>query len=102
MVVAAGDRPTTHQATATQMIEHTNAFGGSNTIGNVTGFGLGADCECIRELERRPASPDRERPAGPAAQCPTSPDRSCRPAGRVRGRHVGDAEQSARAAGLAG
>ena len=34
--------PTTHQATATQMVEHTNALGGSNTIGNVTGFGLGA------------------------------------------------------------
>jgi hypothetical protein len=30
--------PTTHQATATQLIEHTNALGGSNVIGKVTGI----------------------------------------------------------------
>ena len=67
--------PTTHQATATQMVEHTNALGGSNTIGNVTGFGLGADCEVYfvnysgGQLRRIVNAG-----GGPAAQCPTSPD----------------------------
>ena len=89
--------PTTHQATATQLIEHTNTLGGSNVIGKVTGFGLGANCEVYfvnwsgGELRRIVNA------GGPAAQCPTSPDPFLSSGGGVFiGRHLGYAGQPAR------
>jgi glucose/arabinose dehydrogenase len=67
--------PTTHRASAGNLIEHTNELGGASVIGNVSAFGIGADCEVYfvnytgGQL-RRIKNPV----AGPPAGCPTSPD----------------------------
>ena len=66
---------TTHQARAGSLIEHTTELGGASAIGNVSAFGIGADCEVyfvnytggqLRRIVN--AVP------GPAAGCPLSPD----------------------------
>jgi glucose/arabinose dehydrogenase len=64
----------TGEAQQGQITEHTSALGGSATIGNVSAFGLGADCEVLflnwsaGQLRRIVNA------AGPAPGCPTSPD----------------------------
>jgi glucose/arabinose dehydrogenase len=64
----------TGEAQQGQIIEHTSALGGSATIGNVSGFGLGAGCEILflnwsaGQLRRIVNA------SGPARGCPTSPD----------------------------
>jgi glucose/arabinose dehydrogenase len=66
--------PVTKEARADQVIEHTADLGGSATIGNVSAFGLGADCEIYfldwagGQLRRITGG------AGAAPGCPTSPD----------------------------
>jgi glucose/arabinose dehydrogenase len=66
---------TTHEARATPFIEHTSALGGSSVIGNVSAFGIGANCE-VYFLDWAGGQLRRivNAGGGPAAQCPTSPD----------------------------
>jgi glucose/arabinose dehydrogenase len=66
---------TTREARVTQLIEHTNALGGSSVVGNVSAFGVGANCEVYflnwsAGQLRRIVNAN----SGPAPQCPTSPD----------------------------
>ena len=67
--------PATGEADAGQIIEHTTALGGAATIGNVSAFGLGADCE-IYFLNWSGGQLRRivNAAGGPAPGCPTTPD----------------------------
>ena len=66
--------PVTREARAGQMVEHTAALGGAATIGNVSAFGIGGNCEVYflnwsaGQLRRIVNA------SGPAPGCPTSPD----------------------------
>jgi glucose/arabinose dehydrogenase len=66
--------PMTREAQAGQILEHTSELGGASVIGNVSAFGVGADCEVYflnwsaGELRRIVGGP------GTAPGCPTSPD----------------------------
>ena len=65
--------PISHEATAGPFVEHTEALGGSDTIGNVSAFGIAANCDVLflnyagGELRR---IVNNGNPSG----CPTSPD----------------------------
>ena len=67
--------PITAEAQQGVVIDHTDALGGPDTVGNISAFGLDSNCEVLflnysgGEL-RRIASPTSGAPAG----CPTSPD----------------------------
>ncbi len=66
--------PTTHEAQKGQIIEHTSDLGGAATIGSVSAFGVGADCE-VYFLNWSAGQLRRiVNPAGPSASCPTSAD----------------------------
>jgi glucose/arabinose dehydrogenase len=66
--------PITREAQKGQIIEHTPDLGGAATIGNVSAFGVGADCE-IYFLNWSAGQLRRiVNPAGPSAGCPTSAD----------------------------
>ena len=95
--------PTTHEATAGVMIEHTAALGGSDTIGNVSAFGIAANCDVLflnyagGELRR---IVNNGNPSG----CPTSPDPFLASGGGVftNGTWFTRDHPSAAGAGLAG
>ena len=95
--------PTTHEATAGVMIEHTAALGGSATIGNVSAFGIAANCDVLflnyagGELRR---IVNNGNPSG----CPTSPDPFLASGGGVftNGTWFTRDHPSAAGAGLAG
>ena len=67
--------PATKEAKAGQIIEHTTELGGSSVIGNVSSFGLNANCEVLfldwgaGQLRRIVSTS-----GGSASGCPTSPD----------------------------
>jgi glucose/arabinose dehydrogenase len=67
--------PATREAHAGQVIEHTASLGGSPVVGNISSFGLGADCEVYflnwsaGQLRRIVSTT-----GGSATGCPTSPD----------------------------
>jgi glucose/arabinose dehydrogenase len=65
----------TRQATAGNLIEHTAELGGGATIGNISAFGIGANCE-IYFLNYSGGQLGKivSAVSGPAAMCPTSPD----------------------------
>ncbi|HEX7088123.1 MAG TPA: PQQ-dependent sugar dehydrogenase [Vicinamibacterales bacterium] len=89
---------------AGSLIEHTAELGGTPAVGNVSAFGIGANCEIFYlswsagELRRI------VRPGGPPAGCPTSPDPFRLSGGGVfvNGQWVPRSDPSAAGAGLGG
>jgi glucose/arabinose dehydrogenase len=92
------------EAHAGNVIEHTGALGGSDTIGNVSGFAVGHDCEVLflnwssGELRRIVGT------TGAPPGCPTSPDPFLAQGGGVfvDGRWVLRSHPDAAGAGLGG
>jgi glucose/arabinose dehydrogenase len=65
--------PISHEATASAMVEHTAALGGSDTIGNVSAFGIAANCDVLF-LNYSAGQLRRIVNAGNSSGCPSSQD----------------------------
>ena len=65
--------PISHEATAGPFIEHTAALGGSDTIGNVSAFGIAANCDVLF-LNWSAGQLRRIVNTGNSSGCPTSQD----------------------------
>ena len=95
--------PISHEATAGPIVEHTAALGGSDTIGNVSAFGIAANCDVLF-LNYSAGQLRRIVNTGNTSGCPTSQDPFLASGGGVftNGTWFTPDHPSAAGAGLAG
>ena len=86
--------PISHEATAGPIIEHTAALGGSDTIGNVSAFGIAANCDVLfLNYFSRPTASHRQH-RQPVRMSDFTGSVPCERRRRVHQRHVVHARSS--------